>query len=90
MFWKFNLLTSHIDTLLDKEVSFVRVKVFCSVLTLGKRIFQSGVILETQEILNHSEKVKLENSHLSKILVKTAVSNDRKKTGRVGEIAGEK
>ena len=79
MFWKFNLLTSHIDTLLDKEVSFVRVKVF-----------QSGVILETQEILNHSEKVKLENSHLSKILVKTAVSNDRKKPGRVGEIAGEK
>ena len=39
MFWKFNLLTSHIDTLLDKEVSFVCVKVFCSVLTLGKRIF---------------------------------------------------
>ena len=23
MFWKFNLLTSHIDTLLDKEVSFL-------------------------------------------------------------------
>ena len=39
MFWKFNLLTSHIDTLLDKEVKFCSRESFLLSADTGKENF---------------------------------------------------
>lgn len=47
MFWKFNLMTtSHIDTLLDKEVNYVIYYIVTHVnFTLELRIFFSYIVL---------------------------------------------